>query len=105
DRLAVGVVKMSGQGVDRDHLGDGGDQPGGPAGRARAYGVAERYFVAAHRMQRRRDVAHGRWRDLALVRAVEHAGNVAAPPPPFGLGRGGDRTRTLEAFADRAIDV
>ena len=47
-----------------------------------ADGIAERDFVAAHRLERCGDITHAGRIDVALVRAAENAGDVAAGREP-----------------------
>ncbi len=85
----------------RDHF----EQPPRGAGSAGANGVAEGHFVAAHRVQFTRNHRHLFRRDLAFIRATQHAGHVTAHGNAMLFRGFHDRCKARQAFADRAIDV
>src|SRR5882762_6955536 len=87
-RLAVGIVKMSRLFGDRHRIGNGRNELLRPGGCTGTDGVSERDLVTPHRFERGRDVADALGSDFAFVRAVQHAGDVAANANAMRPGRG-----------------
>ena len=96
---------MTGQLIDGHALGAGCDHRFGFLRGAGADGVAERDLIAPHVVERGRHFRHPRGRDLALVRAAEHAGHIAAHLDAVLARRLRDRPEALERLGDRAVDV
>jgi len=103
--LPVSVMEVHRQRRHR-HLGsDGLQHLGGLVWRADADGVAQRDLVAAKCMQLARhahDIGDGH---VALVRAAEHGGDIAAHFDAVGGGTFQHRAETRDGFVDGRVDV
>ncbi len=76
-----------------------------PAGRRGTDGFAERHLVTTEIEEPPRDAGHGGGRDRSLIRAVDHARDIAAHRNAFALRRRHHRCEALEALGDGAIRV
>ncbi|MNV87361.1 hypothetical protein D3C71_1814780 [compost metagenome] len=96
---------MSGEFVPR-HLGAHHlEHPAGGTGGARADGVAQGDFVAAHGIQLPSDPSHLFRLDRTFIRAAQHAGHVTAHTDAVLFCGLHDRCETLQAVLDGAVDI
>ncbi len=103
--LAVGVVEVPGQFVPWHDGGNHVEHLAGGARGAGANGVAQGYLVAAHGVEFAGDPGHLFRCDVTFIGAAQHTGHVTTHGHAVLSGRLHDRHETLQAFADRAIDV
>ena len=103
--LAIGIVTVHRQLRRCEPRQQDFEQALHAAGSAAAYGIAQRYLVAAHGQQLRADRCHRLRGDLALVRAAQHTGDVAPHGQAVFTGGGHHRGEALQAVGDAAIDV
>ena len=96
---------MTGEFVARNITADHLEQRARMAGGAGADGVAERNFIAAHGEQLFGYCCDLLRRDLAFIRATEHAGHIAAHADAMLLGGFHHRHKALQALANRTVDV
>ncbi len=96
---------MPGQPFARHFAGHGIEQGAGLARCAGADGVAQGNLVAAHGIQLAGHFGDLGWRYLTLVRAAEHAGNVAAHANVVFAGSLHQRREACQALGDGAVDV
>src|SRR5947207_10247795 len=96
---------MAGEPFDRDVLADGFDDFTRAPGRAGADRVADRDFVATHRIELARD-AYDRFRvDVTFVRTAETYGDIAANFQSARKRCAADFGEARETFGDRAVGI
>lgn len=104
-RLPVGIVEMHRQRRHRHGLRHCGQHPTRLDRRAHANGVAQRDFIAAERVQTLRHIHHVGHRHLALVRAAQHGGDVAAHAYPIERGLLQDWPKPFDRFVDAGVGI
>src|SRR6185437_13183517 len=105
ERLVVGVVEVHRQRLHRYFVRYRVQHCTGLHRRADADGVAQRYFVAAKVIQPLRYAYHIADGNVALVWATEHRGNIATHAYSFRACTLQHRTKALDGFIDRGVDV
>ena len=96
---------MSGQFLNRHLLASGFDHPLSGQRGPHANGVAQGNFIAAHLIQRFGDIRYFMGGNVALVRAAQHAGDVAPHPHAYLVGAGKHRLKARQRLGNRAVDV